>query len=375
MKNVLDAERQALEGHAENIVRSTGGTSGLDQSTLYARGNTILAPLDGLRQWFDKHTSALYKEADARAQGVPTQLGGFKDVLSDDSMLTNSDRVHLRDGLNSYVKKLRIGGEDGSIAGSAQQAETIRKYLNENWSPANSKFVGALKDALDEDVTKAAGDDVYAEARRMRTLRGQTLDNPNGIAKLVDADGINRSVPVEKIPDAVTGMPVDQLNHVIETLRNVPEELKPQADAAIAEIQAHFANNVSSTGSKFAGQWNAKGVNKYLQGNGEKMGLVMTPDQIKAFDTLNQAGHILGKDQSYPGAAAQGHNLIRSGAMGAVQSGSAAIGAALGGPIGAGVGNLVGSKAAQAMSDRAALNNVKGRVTKLSDFAAPAKGK
>lgn len=374
MRNVLDSERQALEGYAENVVRSTGGTSGLDQGALYARGNTILAPLDSLRQWFDQRTGELYREADARAQGVPTQLSGFRSVLSDDSMLTNSDRVHLRDGLNSYVGKLGISGDDGTISGNAQQAETIRKYLNENWTPANSRYVGALKDALDDDVTKAAGDDVYAQARAMRSLRGRTLDNPNGIAKLVDADGINRAVPVEKIPDAVAGMPVDQLRHVVETLQGVPDELRPQADAALAEIRSHFANNVAATGNKFAGQWNARGVNKYLQANGEKMGLVMQPEQIRALDTLNQAGHILGKDQSYPGAAAQGHNLLRSGAMGAIQSGSTAAGAALGGPIGASIGGFVGSKAAQAVGDRAALSSARGRIKRLSDFVNPPAG-
>jgi hypothetical protein len=368
MRSVLDAERAALENHAENIIQSTGGTSGLDQGSLYARGNTILQPLNDLKNWFDTKTSQLYQAADQRAQGVPTDLKSFQDTLGDDSMITNSDRVGLRDGTNAYLKKLGVVNDDGSISATAQQAETVRKYLNENWTPANSKFVGALKDSLDNDVMSSAGEDIYGAARQIRALRGQTLDNPNGIAKIIDADGINRSVPVEKIPDAIAGLPFDQFNHVVSTLQNVPEEIQPQAQAALNEIRAHFANNVSATGSKFNGQWNAKGVNKYLQANGSKMNLVMTPEQIGQMDTLNKAGYILGKDQSYPGAAVQGHNLIRSGAMSLVQNGSAAIGAGLGGPVGAAVGNAIGSKAAQAIADKAALSAVNKRIVKLSDF-------
>jgi hypothetical protein len=118
-------------------------------------------------------SSALYKAADERAGGVPTKLDGFKTILDDSSELTNSDRVHLQGAVNAYIKKLGMSGEDGSVAGTAKQAETIRKYLNEQWSPQNSKLVGKLKDALDEDVTASAGDDIYAEARKVRTMRAR----------------------------------------------------------------------------------------------------------------------------------------------------------------------------------------------------------
>lgn len=371
MKAIIEGEKAALTNHAEGLVTDTGGTHGVDQSALYARGNTIIAPLDGLKQWFDSKTSALYKAADERADGVPTKLDSFQNILNDSSELTNSDRVHLQSSLNAYIKKLGMAGEDGSIAGSAKQAETIRKYLNEQWSPQNSRLVGKLKDALDEDVTASAGDDIYAEARRIRSMRGQTLDNPNGIAKLMDSsgpEGINRSVPVEKIADSLTGMPVDQFSHVIKTLNDSPPELQPQAQAAIAEIKAQFANKVHAIGTSQQGQWNAKGVTKYLQNNAARMAQVFTPEEIGKFRNLNDAGHIVAKDQSYPGAAVQGHNLVTHGVMTGLPTAGAAAGGFIAGAPGAAVGAAAGRMAAGAVENASTLRAVNKRTVKLSDL-------
>lgn len=368
MRGVLDSERAALTNHAEGIVRDTGGTIGTDASALYGRGSAILAALDALKDFFDRGISALYKEADARAQGLPTKLDSFSQVLSDDSLMTNSDRVHLRDSMGAYLKKLGISDtQEITVA----QAETIRKRLNENWSPQNSKYTSALKDALDDDVMKAAGDDVYEAARALRAKRGRVLDDPKGIAKLMDSsgpDGINRSVPVEKIADTLTGLPADQLAHVLKTLKDVPPELKPQADAALAEIKAQFANKVLDAGSSRMGQWGARDVSKYLNNNAARLKQVFTPEELDKFNDLNNAGHILAKDQSYPGAAVQEHNLVQRGAMAGVRAGSAATGGALFGPLGAAAGNVVGDLAAKALGERSALKSSQKRVVRLSDF-------
>lgn len=367
----FDEERAALENAADSAVRETGGTIGTDQSALYGRGNTIIGPLDSLKQWFDDRAGALYRAADEQSQGVPTALDRFRSVLADDSEMTNSDRVHLRSAVNAYAKKLGIAGEDGGLAGNAQQAETLRKFLGENWSPANGKFVGKLKDALDEDVMSAAGGDLYGQARQMWALRKQTLDNPNGIAKLMDAsgpEGINRAVPVEKIPDSLAGMPVKQFGHVVDTLKNLPPELTDQGQTALAEIKAQFANKVLDAGRSTKGQWNQKAVRAYLANNSERMQQVFTPEEMGKFRTLLDAGDILATDQSYPGAAAQKHNLLRTGTMHAIRTGSTSAGAALGGPIGAAVGAAVGEKAAGALGDAAALKAAQKRLVPISSL-------
>ena len=371
IKAQLANERDVLQNHAENIVKNTGGTLGTDQASMYSRGNVILDPLNALKGWYDSKISQLYGEADARAQGTPTQLNEFKDVLNDESLGTNSDRINLRSAANSYAKKIGLVGEGGQMTGSVQQAETMRKYLNENWSPQNSGFVGKLKDALDNDVTSAAGEDIYSQARALRADRAKTLDDPNGIAKIMDSDssGINRKVDIEKVPQSVTGLGVDQLGHVIDTLKNVPDEIQPQAQAALAEIKAQMANQILDTGNKFSSQWNARGVTQGLKQNSAKLNVLFGDDQnaMQSFSDLNDAGHILSIDKSYPGAAVQTFNLAQRGAVGAIRPAAAAIGS-VAGPAGTFLGDMAGSVLAKKIADKAEFNAIAKRSVKLSDF-------
>lgn len=371
MSQQLASEKQAITGYADNIARQTGGSSLNDQSAKLARGEAILTPLEGLKEWFDNQTTALYKTADERAQGVPTQLDNFRSVLGDDSLATNSDRVNLRTAAGAYAKKLGIIDDQGNVFANAQQAETMRKYLNENWSPQNSGLVGKLKDALDSDVMSAAGEDVYGQARALRAQRAATLDNPNGIAKLLDSSGpqgVNRSVPVEKVADTLTNMPVAQLENIVGTLKNMPPELQPMAQDALAEIKAQYAHNVKGIGANQQGQWNAKGVSQYLNNNSARMRVLFQPDEMKQFGTLNDAGNILAKDQSYPGAYAQAHNLLRAGVTHGITSGLTAAGGAVGGPLGGVIGNVAGGKLAGKFNDAATLRATQKRMVNVRDL-------
>jgi hypothetical protein len=371
MKARLDAEKAAITSHAEGLARQTGGTFGVDQADVMTRGATVATALDSLKDWYNTRTSALYKIADERAGGVPTQLDRFRTVLGDDAEMTNSDRVHLRVAVNAYAKKLSLIGDDGSVFSTAQQAETLRKYLNEQWSPQNSKWVGKLKDALDEDVTSAAGQDIYSEARAMRAERGAKLDNPNGIAKIADVsgpEGINRTVPVEKIPNAITTMPVDQMRHVVRTLKEMPPELQAQGQSALNEIRAQFATRIHELGSKQVGQWNAKGVREYLKANSERLGSVFSPEEMQRFGTLREAGDILEKSQAYPGAHVQGHNLVQAATSRALEAGGLGLGTMVGGPVGGGAGAFMGNRLANRLATQSELKAAQGRFVNLSDF-------
>jgi hypothetical protein len=136
----------------------------------------------------------------------------------------------------------------------------------------------------------------------------------------------------------------------------------------MSEIKAQFANKLQSIGTAQQGQWNAKGVTKYLQNNAGRMAQVFSPEEIAKFRNLNDAGHILAKDQSYPGAAVQGHNLMTQGTMLGLQAGGAAIGGAIGGPLGAGVGGYMGRAAASNIGNASEIRNVGKRMVKLSDL-------
>ena len=397
----FQAERDALESHAQSIVDDTGGTSGTEASVLHARGNTILQPLSALRQWFETNTRALYKEADARAQGVPSEMPRTLDYVSGDQadFLGTQEGQSLLKGVQARMKSLgMLNAEEGpQPAGipraTAMQAEQLKQYLNNQWQPRTARLIQGMKDSIDDDVTSAAGADIYAKARSMRAMRSAVFENdvtdangrtiPNGIGKLVDASSNKLELvkPVEQIPDAVAGLPADQLAHVVQTLQNVPPEIQPQAAAALAEVKAHFANRLANVGGNQV-QWNAKGVTKFLNDNSARLPQVFTPEEMASMQDLNDAGHILAVNRNYPGAAAQTANAMKRGLMASVVQRAATwagagagslAGSMVGAPgagaaVGASISDIAGAKAAVHLGEKAALKQWQNRLTPISSF-------
>ena len=366
MRAQLDTERQALTDYAAKLADDVGGTQGADQASKISRGNAIIDPIEKYSEWFDEQSRHLYAEADKRASGVPISMPGLSALLKDKSVLTNADRVHLVKALKSNLNDIGMIDEKGIVSGNVKQAETVRKYLNENWSPANGKLVSRIKNVIDDQVMKSAGEDLYGMSRKMWQDKKNTIDNPKGIAALIDVDpqGINRKVSVEKIADNLWGQSNDQFQHVIRTLRQSPDEISDFAQKALTEIKSHFLNQLSEIGSQYAGQWNAKGVAKLLNQQNAKIQILFSPEEVAAMRTLNTAGNALMRDASYPGAAAQTMNLAEAGMTHAARLGSAAIGSMFG-PLGAAAGAGVGSKAASMIAERAALNAVAKRIVSL----------
>jgi len=311
LQNAIQSERTGLQSFAERTAKETGGTLGMDESSRIARARTIDAPIQGLRKWFDDKVGGLYKAADEKAGGQPVTMQGFGDALRDKSLQYNSDTVHLSPAIEAYAKKIGMVAEDGSISGTVKQAEMLRKELNKRWSKQNSGLVEALKDSIDQDVFSAAGADIYGKAREVFTLKKQTLENPNGIARMFDVDPrnpMNRAVPLEQLPDKVLSLSADQLAHVTEVLRKLPPELQPKGQQALAELRAHFVNKVADAGNSTKTVWNQKAVARLLDDNTATAADLFKeqPALIQRLKDLRDAGAITtAEDRSYPGAAAQ----------------------------------------------------------------------
>jgi hypothetical protein len=339
-RKVFDRERDALVSHSEGIARDTGGSSGLDTNSLETRGNTILRPFEMLEDWFDKKRQGTYAAADTVAKQSSELTGGirlrdFEDVLGDESHLTNSDRIGLKNGLTARLKQLNMLGEDGSIRGTAAQAETVRKYINENWSPQNSGFAGKLKTGIDNSVVKAAGEDIYKDSRATVEQQKNTLENPAGLGKLLDASGpneMNRKVAAEKVPDAIMNMPAVQVRHIMDTLDTMPPEIQEAAQAAKAEMQAHVAHRLTEAGSTAADSWNNKNVNQFMDKNAARLDAIYGKDHplLQKMRNLRAAGNILRVDRRYPGAAIQGRILQSTLVPGAITGAGTLIGSKVG---------------------------------------------
>lgn len=377
LNSVITHERQALGNHADSIVTDTGGTEGssTNQTVNTQRGENFLKPLDALSDHFDTVRKELYKTADERAGGQPIQLPSVDHLIrnNESAFIGSTAGTQLLKGLKARMTELGLMDENGAMVGGAvKQAEQLRQYLNEQWEPGpKSRLIGKLKDAIDTDVTKSAGDDIYEKARQWRTLQARTLEDPKGIAQILDSsgpDGVNRKVPVEQIMNKLTTMPVAQLRHIVTTLDGVDvPEIRPLADKAIAELNAHMASQVSDAGHSTASLWNQKGVNKYLNGNSERLALTMPKELQSKLTDLNDAGHILQKRQGYPGAYIQEQNLTSKGLGGALRYGSEVAGHAMGPGVGL-VGRILGDRAAGGIEGAASLRSARARTVHLQDF-------
>lgn len=376
------SERDTLAAHARAIIDDTKAISGLDEQSMQAKGQAIAAPYDAARGYFERAKTALYDEANNRAAAA----GKPVDTVALDSLLENKgfkatvlakNQQNLLDAIRSQLDEFRSLSPDGL---SVINAEGFRKWMNEVWSPDYSRTLAKVKQALDEDVFKTAGEDIYAAGRKMHQMEKQLLDDPKGISKLMDADPyapVNRTTPYQKIPDAIINLSAEQFKHIIDTYRNFPAELQPQAQQAINTIKAHYGDKLLAAGTETGAgnlreMWNSGGVNTIVRNNSAKLPVVFTePEELARIINLRDAGNILKVDTAYKGAAAQAANAMKSGLMssfisrgGGVVGGAA--GAAMAGPFGGGLGaaggNAVGRMLGSSIGERKALERAKAEI-------------
>jgi len=309
LKERFAEEKKRLADFIERQVKNTGGTVGLDESTVYKRGNTILKPLQDLETHFDEATRKIYAERDAIAKDIPVEAQNIMKVLGDESLtLANTETIGLTNIAKARMKQLGMIDKDGNLLPTdAKTAENFRQFLNENWDRKNANLHRQLKEAVDNDVLANLDTNtpLYKDARALHELRKNTLDNPNGIASILDAEGpkgINRKVQIEKVAQNIADMPVNQFTHVIDTLKGVPPELQPAATKALSEIKAQFGNQLAS-------KTTPKQVTDYMNANREVMNRLFTPEEMGNLRDYHNAVHILATDTGYKGAAVQKINV------------------------------------------------------------------
>ena len=394
LKDKFTDEQNRLSKYINNQVKETGGTVGLDESSVYKRGNTILKPLQDLEDYFDKATEKIYSERDAMAKEVPVTADNVLSKLNDRTLVEISDPAE-RLAKTAKVKMQQLGmlDEAGNLLPTdAYHAELFRKWLNQNWSREANQLHKALKGAVDDDVIAKldTNSPIYKDARALVELRKNTLDNPKGISNILDAEGpkgINRKVQIEKIAQNIADMPVEQFTHVVDTLKNVPEALQPSATKALSEIKAQFVNQL-------AAKKTPKQITDFMNGNSEVMTRLFTPEEMNKLRDYHNASHILATDTGYKGAAVQKINVekklgtkvaeqtLQKGASllsgGAAEFGTAgATGGLAGTAAGLAAHEFVGSKIAkreakrQAKSEESALRATQQRFVPLSDLLPP----
>lgn len=390
-KDLFDSERAALQDHAQSIIQDTGASTGMDNASLSARGQTIAAAYDGLRQHFDSNIKKLYDIADERSNGMPeTNLTNFSKYFKDKSNFEGmTENGALGRGIEHYLREQGIMDSDGSMNPvTSKQAEGIKKYINGQYSHETAGLAAKVKNTIDKDVAKSAGEDIYSESRNLYKQKKETLDNPNGIASLMNFDPrtpINRTTPYEKIPSKLTSLDTAQFGHMVDVLNkvldpsyNAPPLLQMQAHDALNEIKGQFANEMFEAGNKFQSKWNPEGITKYIKNNSGKLPMVFDNQTLQRISDLNDAGHILSVDKSYPGAVAQASMAVKHGVFPNIVSKSVvglggAAGGFLGGvpgaAIGSAAGGIAGDNLARSLGGNATLNKFNEGIIPTNDYA------
>lgn len=308
----LKEEKLAKTAYGEKLINESGGTYGLDESANYKRGNNTLGYFKDLESHFNDAISKIYTERDAIAGNIPVNGNNIKSALSDEVTLQLGDNEKLAKAASAKLKQLGMMDKDGNMLPSnGFKAEQFRKWLNEDgvWDRSNSKMHSSLKNAVDADVvsTLDPNTSVYQDARNLFGLKKDTLENPNGISRILEAEGpngINRKVDIEKIPNSIAGLGVDQLTHIIDTIDKAPPELKAKAELSRSEIKSQFLNRLHE-----AFERNANAGTKYLKDNKEVMNRLFTPEEMAKINDYNSLSHILKTDTGYPGSKVQEINI------------------------------------------------------------------
>lgn len=339
LRDKFAEEQRALGRFAEKIVEKTGASQTLLDNG--ARGELMNGALygpDSLRSYLQQTKQALYDEAAARQGPNPVDLPTLDKMVSS-PQLTSSLKIagqpNMLPGVQELIKQFRENGFENPVTGELIPPNTVaaamelHKALNNAWTPENSLYIGRMKKAILEDVTKAGGADLYQRANAVHAAEKTLMDAP-GIKKIfgeVDpVTGISKGVSPEKILDKLNALPADQYAHIFNLFDDMRRGKVPGAQdlqlppgfmdmgaQATKEMAGALARSIQQAGADKAGVWNANSVNKALNAYSSKLKLAAPPDVIQDLHTLNAGGYMMPGMHAYEGAALQVRRLGEAG--------------------------------------------------------------
>jgi len=370
LKKQIADEQNALTKYAEQRIENTGASKNLPSD--YERGqlmNDAIAGDDGLTGFLRQQKQMLFDEARNKVGDNPIQTDSVNKLLQNKQFraglgLKNNESVAK--SAEQLIELARtVGFEDraGNILppNSIASWKAVREALNAEWTKDNASTIAKINNAIDQDIAKAGGLDLYKKADNLHKAEKKIFES-KGIKTLfgdVDPNGVQTGTAFESIPKKLNSMPVDQWKHIYDTYDEISKgrirgadfdlEITPEliqyAQAAKAEMRGALAREIYQAGAGKAGVWNQNSVNNILNARAKKIEHAFSPEEQKAFHTLNYAGHIMPGVHAYEGAALQGQRVNKFAEKFPMIGRET--GAATRIPFGATIGEKIGEKAAQ----------------------------
>lgn len=334
MARQIGAEQRALPKFAQQRIDATGADPTLTND--YQRGETINSAFygeGGLKDYLNQQKSKVYQQALDKNGSTQIPIDTTEGLLQDPQftagakLMKHESVVGGAQDLLSLAKN--VGFKDPVTGaqyapGSVAAYQAVTKALNKGWTPENKVTIGKINDAINQDIAKSGGGDLYQLGNSIHKLDKGLLSDSAGISDVfgeVDPNGVQTGKDFENIPKILNNMPLDQWRHIHDTLDTmsrgqlrgapegmdpVPPELQQAAARAKAEMEGSLAREVYSQGASNVGGWNANSANKALNGRvGQKILDALPPDEIRKYQVLNAAGHIMPGAHPYEGAGAQ----------------------------------------------------------------------
>jgi len=391
-KQQIAKEQNALSDYAQKRVENTGASPTL--VTPYERGqriNDAFAGDDGLAGFLKGEKKTFYDEAEKRTGGNAIQSNNVEKLLNNEQFKAGLALTGNEGVLGSAAKLINlaktVGFEDAF--GTFHKPNTVsswtavQKYFNDNWTPQNAKVIRTINQAIERDIGAVGGLDLLKKADSLHQAE-KVLFGSKGIKQVfgeIDPNGVQTATAFDAIPQKLNSMPLDQWKHIYDTAERVssgkltgpidkatgqpkwtievPEELRISAQSAMNEMRGNIAREIYQAGATKAGEWNQNSVNKILNARADKIKMAFSPEEQKAFHTLNTVGHLMPGAHGYEGAGLQARrvgviegNLGKIGTTLGAGAGTFVFGPGAGTAIGGYVGGKAGVAGSEAMATR-----------------------
>ena len=330
LKAQIAKEQNALSDYSQKRIENTGADLNLQND--YERGERLSNAFtgdEGATGFIKKAKDAIYQDARATVGDNPIPSTHVESLFDNPQFKAGAGLKGNEGVLNSAQSLIKLAKETGfedefgnKFAPNTVGAwDAVKKSLNSNWTPDNAAMIRKINQSIDKDIASAGGGDLLKKADALHQAEKELFAS-KGIKKIfgeIDSNGVQTATPYEKIPQVLNSMPIDEWKHIYNTADkfsketvevkgqqlNIPVELRQAAQAAKNEMAGAIAREVHQAGAAKVGVWNQNSVNKVLNARAEKIKHAFSPEEQKAFHTLNYGGHIMPGVHAYEGGGLQ----------------------------------------------------------------------
>lgn len=306
MREIVDQQDVELAKGFVGLGESTGGRT----FDTYEMGESVRGVVVGRIEEYDQGIIQLYQKARSAAPDAKNiklgRLGSYVKAHAKDNDATGGvmSSIHGELERRGVMADWKIQGKI-----SVETAEEVRKHLNSLYEGANSfgrQQIRKMKDLLDDDVMRVAGDDFFKEARALKSQREVSLrrakvdqydiNNKSLIKDLLD----NKNASENIFKKGVLSGDYDSLANLKNflhsgTAKHIDAGKQAWADVKGATVQ-HLMMKATSAAAKntldepvFSGADLKRALNQITN---KKLALIFSPDELSRLGTLSRTAEM-----------------------------------------------------------------------------------